>query len=534
MNNLLREIETEDAIIYKHQVYSVKMVKKCKSLFDGFLADGKIVGSFGDDTWVGYSGVKKFGIDFSIDKKNYDRHAGKELGIGFKTMETMLRCYAVYCLGAYIFQTISSEKVGSVKSFLQEYGDKDFKLNKYGTETVKEFLMFIGTPEIQLREIMGRIPIIREKKSGQRKLSPIMNYLVIENEVNRIFRSNPPKDIFRRWFPIFFWVNITFILPLRATEMLVTPKDCIQRNPDGSTFLKVRRTKLKKGSKTVYYDVDRDYAEFTYEIPDTWVVRVIERYMILTGSQDRRFLFEYSPLMVNEMLSLHAFNKLIASFVNENIIGNSAYEFARHAAVIEKFECVTAGDSRPIAMANLYFQNTGEDICRQLADHVHINTSSGYYTNITETIWASSVIRMQKTMDYERRHQGDMYRKGTLLTAEGMRCVSERRAIDESDLRDCVDEGHLEDCMGCRFYRPSEKELDDFLKEQKKKADEAARKVIDFMNGVLAMKNSSKTLEELFLSAQTDAVRFRMGCDIKAKEMYEKWQEHKNTQKTSF
>lgn len=115
--------------------------------------------------------------------------------------------------------------------------------------------------------------------------------------------------------------------------------------------------------------------------------------------------------MINNMLSLQAFNQLIATFVEENIIGNSRYDFARYAIGIKEFETVTAGDSRPIAMANLYFQKTGEDICRQLADHVNINTSSGYYTNISETIWASSVVQLQKKLDYERRYSKQQYER---------------------------------------------------------------------------------------------------------------------------
>ena len=535
MNNVLREIESEEVVIYRSHVYSAVILEKCRILHAELVKEGKLSGLFEEDRWMGYSGVKRFCIDFSIDEAAYRTHVGKEFGIRLDTMKNMLRCYAIYCTGVYVFQTISREKLGVIRVFLQSFGEQGYSLTVNGISTVEDFLGFIGTPDRQIREILSRIAWMKEKKRGQRILSPMINYLAIENEINCIYGENPDEETFRRWFPVYFWVNITFILPLRATEMLVTPKDCIRRTADGRVLLTVRRTKLKKGKRTVYYDVERDYTESTYEIPDADVASVIEKYQQMTAGQDRRFLFEYNNLMINEMFSLQAFNHLLETFMREYIIGNSRYEFARYAAGISEFEIVSAGDSRPIAMANLYFQNAGEDICRQLADHIHINTSSGYYTNISETIWASSVIRLQRQMDYEERNGEEQYRRGKLaLSQTHDSCVSERRRVDREDLYDCIKEGHLADCMGCRYYRPSHKELTEFMEMQKKRADDGAKRVIEFMNNTMKVKKQEISLEELYMEVQTDACRYRMGCEIYAKEKYEEWQGHRNIRKNCF
>ena len=535
MNNVLREIESEEVVIYRSHIYSPQTLVKCRQLHAKLVKEGKLSGAFEDDVWIGYSGVKRFGIDFSMDPAAYRNHAGKEFGVSLATMKDMLRCYAIYCTGVYVYQTISREKLGVVREFLQGFGDSGYRLTVCGASAVEDFLGFIGTPDRQIQAVLARTALIKENRPGQRTLSPVINYLAIENEINRIYRETPDEETFRRWFPVYFWVNITFILPLRATEMLVTPRECIRRTADGRILLTVRRTKLKKGRRTVYYDVEKDYAESTYEIPDAAVAAAIEEYQRMTAAQDRRFLFEYSELMVNEMLSLNAFNHLLEAFMRECIIGNPRYEFAKYAAGISEFEVVSAGDSRPIAMANLYFQNAGEDICRQLADHVHINTSSGYYTNISETIWASSVIRLQRRMDYGERYAREQYRCGELACIPGRdSCLSERRLIDKEDLYDCLKEGHLEDCMGCRYYRPSAKELAEFMEAQKKRADEGAKRVIGFMNNTMKAKGQDVSMEELFLAVQTDTCRYRMGCEIYAKEKYEEWQEHRNIRKNCF
>lgn len=535
MVNLLRKIESEDVVIYRDHVYSPAILEKCKRLHAELVKEGKLTGSFAADSWIGYSGIKHYGIDFSIDPVAYMQHAGRVLRIGHSTMINMLRCYAIYCTGVYVYDTIAGDKVGVVREFLQCFGDQGYKQTVYSISTIEDFLGFIGAPDEQMRDILSKIGLKKVNQAGQRTLSPVINYLAVENEINRIYREDPDDETFRRWFPIYFWVNITFILPLRATEMLVTPKECIQRDTYGRVFLTVRRTNMKKGYRTVYYEVEKDYKESTYEIPDTTVAATIEKYQRMTADQERRFLFEYNSLMLNEMFSLNAFNHLLRWFMSERIIGNPCYDFAKYATGIDEFEFVSAGDSRPIAMANLYFQNAGEDICRQLANHVHINTSSGYYTNISETIWASSVIRLQRQMEFGRRQDAEQYRRGSTAVPAGPdSCLSERRIADREDISDCIKEGHLEECMGCRYYRPSEESLKEFMEVQKKRADDGAKRMIEFMNNTMKTKGQSLSMEELFLAAQTDACRYRMGCNLYVKEKYEKWQEHRNTPTNCF
>jgi len=535
MNNILRKVETDEVIIYRHHIYNTDTLEKCHSLHARLVQEGKLEGAFNADKWMGFSGVKRFGMDFSIKRDAYESHIGKEFGISLETMKNMLRCYALYCNGVFVYQTISKEKLGVIKEFLEGFPEKNFKMTAYGIVTVEEFLAFIGTPDKQIRNVLDHIIRISEVRAEQRSMAPIINYLAIENEINGLFRTDLDEASFRKWFPIYFWVNITFILPLRATEMLVTPKKCIRRTHDGKVFLTVRRTLLKKGKRTVYYEVDKDYKEFLYQIPDAEVASNIEKYIHITSGQDRRFLFEFSDLMINEMLSLQAFNHLLAEFMETRIIGNPYYDFAKYATGIQEFEKVTAGDSRPIAMANLYFQNAGEDICRQLADHVHINTSSGYYTNISETIWASSLIRFQKRMEYENRCSEEAYKCGAIAAmGEHSQCLSEKRLKDVGNLDDCIEADHLADCMGCQYYRPAHSELVNFMEMQKKRADDGAKRVIEFMNNAAAVKNRSLSVEELFLSVQTEAHRYQMGCEISAKEKYGEWQELRNSQKTSF
>lgn len=533
MSIALNRIETEDVIVYSKCTYCSEIRQKCEEIFNLLIDKKEVKGMFSDNKWETYSGLKYYGLKFDINETLYANHLGKEFGISKNRMIEMLKCYAICCNGVFIYSTIARKKVNVIRDFCEKYADNDYRLKQEDIGTIEDFLEFINTPDEQIDRIVKSIRRIKTESSSQRKLSPIMNYLVIDDEINYLYSTDIDDETYKALFPIYFWVNITFILPLRATEMLVTPFQCIERK-EGKVYLKVRRTNLKKGNRKVYYDVEKDYKIFTYEIPDKRVVENIEKYIRLTSEHNRRFLFEYNDFMVNDMVSLPAFNHLLAKFIEEYIVGNRKYDFVRYATKIKEFEVVSAGDSRPIAMANLYFQNSGEDICRQLADHTNIDTSSGYYTNISETILNSSIIQMQKRINEKEQNGIDDYFKSSnsSLDIDRSFCTSPKREFDNSNIDDCVEQGHMEDCIGCKFYIPSKMELDRFLSEQKRKADESAQKVIDFMNNTAKIKGKEISLSDLFLNVQTDATRYRMGCNIKVEETRKEWQKLKNSQKT--
>lgn len=535
MNNPLHTIESDEVIIYQDVIYSFDVRIRCLEIFKKLVSEGKLEGDFKDNRWMGYSDIKKRGLHFNIDKSLYETHVGKEFGISYETMSDMIRCYVIYCIGVYVFTSVADVRLKVVRNFLTKYKDKDFRITVLEKVALEDFLGFIGTPMNQIVQVLSVIRLKKYKDPAQRKLAPIINYLAIENEINSIIRNGCDIETFIRWFPIYFWVNITFILPLRATEMMVTPKDCILRD-NGKVYLTVRRTKLKKGKKTVYYDVNKDYKKCKYEIPDLEVARNIERYIELTNSQERRFLFVYNEYAINKMLSLISFNILLETFIKENIIGNRRYDFAKYATGIEEFEVVTAGDSRHIALSNLYFQKAGQSICMELADHMNISTSSGYYGNISETLFASSVIQIQKRNDLRWRNAKNQYERGQVLVVDTEKsvCTSKKRVLDDANLDDCIEQDHLAECMGCPFYLPTKKELDSFINIQKKRANESAQRVVDFMNKSFRIKNKGITLEEVFLSAQTEVTRFKMGCDIVVEEKYKEWQKLKNSQKNYY
>ena len=531
--NILRQIEVEDIVLFSDNQYDQTDRKKYLDVFDDMVACGRIKGDFSDIKWMGYSGVKRYGIDLALDERAYNMHFGKRYGIPYSKMQDMLRCYAIYNIGTFIFPTIN-EKVGWVKQFLTTVGDHSLKFPLDANETLLDFLSFIGTPEKEIHEIIYRINFSQIKKAKPRKLSHLINYLAIAHEIDEIYHDIALRDDeFKKWFPVFFWTKVTFVIPLRATEMLVTPFSCI-RKENGKNYLTLRRTQLKGKQKVVHYQVEKDYREYAYEYGDLWVVEVIEKYQELTSDHPRKYLFDHTMYMINNMVSLQSFNLLLAEFVQTFLVNNPKYDYARYAAGINEFDLVTAGDSRPIAMSNLYFQDISADICRQLADHSQISTSFGYYTNVSNTIHCASIMTIQKRINRELRDLDTAYAMGCAeknRTRLDSVCCSTRQPLVTGDITDC--QNHLHECLGCKYYSPSTDELKKAFNKRKDQLDAVSKRLVEYIADTRDGGDTKIDIDKLFLDTHAGAVRFKQASYEVAKEAELKWRRHRNTQ-TSY
>ena len=398
MESVLRQIETEDTIFFIENQYYQVDTKKYKDMFHELQKKGVISKEtkYTDSIWICFSGVLHRQISFVYNDISYCKHLKSLLKISSKELSEMLKAYAISEYGTLILHSIA-EHVRNVIRFINHYFERDFIMTQEEITPVIGFLEFINFPEQDLSDLIKRVKINKEVRAcGPRKLANLINYLAVSNEIQDIYSDeNLSDEDFIYWFPIFFWTQITFVIPLRATEMMITRSDCIERK-NGEIFIHLWRTKLKKENHKVYYNVEQDYAEFIYRIPDSYTVKVIEKYQSLTKSKERKFLFVYSNWAINRIFSLNSFNVLLEQFIDRKLKGNTKYDYAKFASGIDDFEYITAGDSRPIAMANLYYQDIGADICRQLANHENISTSAGYYTNVSNTVLASSIMKHHK------------------------------------------------------------------------------------------------------------------------------------------
>jgi len=531
MASCIEMIETEDIVIFKESCFRTGGRSRYLAGFETLRKAGKIRSRFEENQWVCDSGVVKNTIGFTLDEVAYRSHGMPLLGIPATDAIDRLKCYAVSISGSFIFLTMEA-KVRALKCFLTAFGEEDFSATKAERGTIASFLGFLSLPGDQILDIVGQIKV-RDPKTGShsRELASMVTYLAIASEVDDVYENGIGDEEFIRLFPIYFWVKVTFILPLRATEMLLTPFRCILTRPEG-IFLSIRRTLLKNPLRKVYHEVGKDYGVFSYKIPDGGTAGTIRKYQELTAGSERRYLF-LSSGDPEEVFPLDAFNALLEQFMRERLIGNPKYDFAKLTAGLEEFEVVTAGDSRPIAMSNLYFQDVGADICRQLAAHINSSTSFGYYMNVSNTIWASAVMRMQKKIHKEEKELEKILKRWESLPSFYIEqgCASPCRPHSTGDISDCLKYGGLKECLGCRYHRVTKEELQAQCAERKALLDEATRKLLECM--ARDSEGGIVDLAKVFLDAQTSAYRFKDACEREAEEEGRTWQRHRNTARNS-
>ena len=145
-------------------------------------------------------------------------------------------------------------------------------------------------------------------------------------------------------------------------------------------------------------------------------------------------------------------------------------------------------------------------------------------------------MQYQKRINTSQIRDTDKHMKASTIVVDSEKpfCASLKRANNKKDFEDCIKEGCLRECLGCKYYYPTQKELDEFVEQNKIKADENAVKVIKLLNDDSKFKEKALELDEGLLQVQTYASRYRLGCDEKVKEIGEEWLKLRNSQKNSY
>lgn len=526
-------------IIFEYDYhFGIDSIKAAKNYFEIKRDKGVLKGQFEEGDWVGSNGISRIGITFQLDSEKYKKHGYNMLGISETLMGTMLRSYvSLVCTGVYTFVSIQ-RKTSILIDFLETIGTPDYWLFSEEISEIKGFLYFIDTPQEMVEKICKLIHKKKARSHELRNLESIVTYMVINEEIDYLFGEQISEKEFIKWFPIYFWVKLTFILPLRATETLVTPFNCIKWESDEKVTLITRVTKLKRHHYCVYYDIEKDYEQVSYSLNAKSLkvrdlINKIEKYQNLTREQGRRFLFKYKKDNANRIFSLQSLNELISQFMDTFIIGNEKYAYVRSVSKVSEFNYVTAGDSRPIALQNVYFQDFSLDICRQLAKHTSSQVTSAYIRNISNTIIASAIMKVHKKHLYENNKFERLIKKVPLSPMQNKNniCTSIKRMINPTDISDCINEKCLEECLGCKYYHPSTEQIEKMCDERKRELDKQSERIKTMLSDINAAKKSGIDLDYEFLKMQTAIQRCKDSYVEKGEQEYQNWMRGKENAK---
>lgn len=476
--------------------------KRAGKIFAQYRLRGVIrAGAFMDERWILSDELRTITIDFHIDKDLFSRSTGQWIGCTTECYCECMKAYIAFQLGRYSLASLQS--LGKA-------------LRMLAAMTMEEVCHSFEDWKRQIAGFLSLIPegndlrdcVVEEleewawksRKHGHRELPDFKYYLRFNRELDSWW-DKAGKEEKRSYFPIYFWWHLTAILPLRATEFLTTPRDCV-REEAGLFILTVRRTRLKKGERKLSYLLDEDYEKKHYEIPG-WLFQEIVRYQELTKDSDCP---ELGTLLVPE-------RQVLSGYFTYIQMSHRLKKFCADVLGMPDFP-IHIGDTRHLAMINLILSGGSPVICRELAGHESIDISSNYYANLSTVV--QSVI-------YEKYHgwTGQTALEGTLrfpLSLPECRFrVSEgwcgRPEVEKGDITECLKNyggnGQIGDCLNCRHFYPDSPGMKlSIEKDCKKAVDEDGRYLFQMIEMVRKGIGYQEEIGAAMLRLQGSASRY--------------------------
>lgn len=422
-----------------------------REIFERYQKNGVILNeNYTDPSWTICDELKQTTLDFRIDDIAYGIKAAEWTCCTRACFQECLRAFCAFQLGRYAVERLKQicrAVTGLAGMNYEDVREADFKdLSSH----VASFIRLLPGGNIMAEQLADELDdydwrVAPKKKS--RKLSEFKYYFRFNSRLSEIWDSADEQEKVR-FFPVWFWWKLTTILPLRVTEYLMTPRECI-RTEDGRSFLSVRRTRKKKGRRQVYYRVDRDYEIHEYEIPE-WMSREILSYKAATEAEPDTSLHTLLIPRIREKFDYLTYKEM----------SGRLSEFCE-AAFGDKNYPVNLGDTRHIAMISLILSGGSPVICRELAGHENIDISANYYGNIA-TVVETSVYELRhgyseaSFLDGINRYPVRLPEK-RIRVSEGWCDVP---AVESGDISECLSNyrpGHgMGDCRGCLHFFPDD------------------------------------------------------------------------------
>ena len=431
---------------------------KLKSVFEGYRSRKVILNAcFGDDVWTLTNETSDIRLALSFADCAFT--AAGWLGCRADDYRDCMKGYIVLHLGSLqlktlqclvrLFKRIASMNAGEASEIVRD------------AHHALAFLKLLpGNSEY--RDSVIEALEVRCGASGsgggggkhQRTLAEFSNYLRFQEAMDAFWQTaSRERKLF--YFPVYFWWNLTAILPLRVTEFLLIPRNCLEGNA-----LTVRRTKLKGGEAKISYRIADDYECCRYSVSER-IATEIRWYLHETEQMrdtDLGTLLLLEPHYAglgkqaqarNRYYSYDDLSETLRCFFDEDAAGQNA-----------GIKSIRLGDTRHLAMISLIISGGSPVICRELAGHADINISSSYYANISTFVECISVERFRRAMGGTARFNGANHYP-TAIPA-GTRRVSgggcDAMQVENGDVRECVkaisDDGRIGDCESCRHFWP--------------------------------------------------------------------------------
>lgn len=462
-------------------------IRKSQDLFEHYKLQGIITtGAYGDRQWTMTDGVTKGTlINFQIDEIHFARETAPKLGCTLKEYDQAMRVMITSCFG-YSLRTIQSNVM-----VFRNFADEMAIPKDYTQAQMLEALLTLLPGQTQYREdLLCRIddisPILPEN-GQQRKLSHYQSYLRFSQILTDYWEKAESSEKVL-YFPVWFWFCVTGVLPLRATECVLTPRRCITHKEDGY-YLELRRSKKKGTRQDLRYCVEEDYRRCKYPIPKHLAVEIL-KYISATEKTYRSGIdvlfckqtqFEKAGVRIesNQYYTYVNLKQCLSLFYREVIQNKYGYTVVSNSSRLDDGEIgmIRLGDMRHIAMVTLAVSGGSPSICKELAGHDSIEISAHYYSNLTTFLDLLGWERYRDMQNSSKQAFGLVISRQYPISNGYCQC----KLVWKGDFQACESavnsDGIPGSCEVCKWYFPAKPKVGQQKKTPKEKAAEELQQI---------------------------------------------------------
>lgn len=393
-----------------------------------------------DSKWQATDEKHNVTLNFDMDAHLYNQHAISWTGCPYETFVDAAKVFILLNIGRFILNTLAAYI--RVLSGLIKQPLETLQISQVYYSMVADFLAFLPGKTPEKEAFAESLDCPRSRIVVQsRKLAPFSAYVRFEESMSAFWKSADTAEKIR-FFPVRLWWILTVILPLRVTEFLLIPRNCLFVI-DGKSFLTVRRTRLKKGSRRVGYTLEEDYGRFSYPVSES-LASEIRWYLEQTAKMRQPAI---DTLFVPEGESRYVSYPYLSILLRELL---DKWEISEH---------ICLGDTRHLALMSLILSGDTPSICKALADHASIVMSMGYYTNM-ETLSDCRVIRLlygHTPVSLETGSKAALpVSTGTMFRVKDGYC--DYQSAEALDPLECCKSWSIEkgpgDCRACGHFHP--------------------------------------------------------------------------------
>lgn len=501
--------------------YNKESVEDSKKTFER-LKEKKVIlnEKFEDDKWRIYDGLQISGVDFTFNEMVYMQESKSREILTISELTNSVKSFAIISMSSKSRSGVE-RCVRILRNFLntthflnKNFADtrfkaleisEDYQCDKLsGLVYVKKFLEYVELPDsdyyLELlekdREAMNTFILSKNTDDGRRTLADFQSMFLFDELLTEFWPQATELEKLA-YFPIYLWWRLTNILPLRVTEFLATPFNCI--SPDNKKIT-IRRTNLKgiDSEDFVSHNIDEDYSLHTYPISDSIVHEIQEykkllkkycnidnkKFLIFSGVWIRKGNFvprrlgenyEY-PHGVETIFAGNAFRERIKYFfvtIIQKRMGVEIVEFedeGRYKTILKpnQIQHIKPGDTRHFATINMILNDFNPVLVKDFAGHSDIDITYHYFGNIGNLVKCISYYKYQALREYTEDEvlttSGDISIDKVLVNLE--KDASQGVEIDEGfclsdnfasgDISDCIPV--CGDCNACDFAKKTKRD----------------------------------------------------------------------------